>query len=259
MLTKDMVVELPSLPGVYFFRSRSGEILYIGKAKSLRKRVRSYLYQSRKRPYKIKRLVHHATQVDYKICVSELEALLLESRLIKHHQPPYNTALKTVLRSPFIKISVNDDFPKVELVFEEAPDGAQYFGPFSSIRWTRQALDVLHRIFPIRTCEGTIVPDPDFSPCFSYHLKRCPAPCAARIRREAYRAMIDDVVRLLRGEHHAVIEHLRAKRDDASAELRFEHAAVLQKRIEQIERVFVYLDVHRRHALKPEGDKRESF
>ena len=247
MLTKEMVVDLPSLPGVYFFRSRSGEILYIGKAKSLRKRVRSYLYNSKQNRWgKIKRLVRHATQINYQICASELEALLLESRLIKHHQPPYNTSLKSVRRSPFIKISINDDFPEVALVFKEESDTARYFGPYSSLRWTREVIEVLHRIFPIRTCEGIITPLPDFKPCFSYHLKRCQAPCAARVSRETYRAMINDVIRILEGKYHAVIKKLTIERDREAIALRFERAAALQRRIEQIERVFVYLDVHRR-------------
>ena len=164
MLTKEMVANLPSLPGVYFFLSRSGEILYIGKAKSLKKRVRSYLYNSKQNRWgKIKRLVQHATQIDYKICASEFEALLLESRLIKHHQPPYNTSLKSVRRSPFIKISTNEDFPKVTVVFKEEADGARYFGPYSSLRWTREVLEVLHQIFPIRTCEGSHHPAARFS------------------------------------------------------------------------------------------------
>ncbi len=247
MLTKDMIVALPSLPGVYFLRSRLGEILYIGKAKSLRKRVGSYLHNSQQNRWgKIKRLVRHAAQIDYEICASELEALLLESRLIKQHQPPYNISLKFVHRSPFIKISLNDDFPKVALVFNEESDGARYFGPFSSLRWTREAVEVLHRIFPIRTCEGTILPLPDFRPCFSYHVKRCHAPCAERVSRETYRAMISDVIHILEGKYRAIIKKLTIKRERAAIELHFERAAALQKRIEQIERVFVYLDVHRR-------------
>ncbi len=247
MLTKEMVANLPSLPGVYFFLSRSGEILYIGKAKSLKKRVRSYLYNSKQNRWgKIKRLVQHTTQIDYKICASEFEALLLESRLIKHHQPPYNTSQKFVRRSPFIKVTLNEDFPQVIVVFKEEADGARYFGPYSSLRWTREVLEVLYQIFPIRTCEGTITPLPDFRPCFSYHLKRCQAPCAAKVSRRVYRGMINDVVHILDGNYEAVIKKLTAARDREAIALRFERAAALQKRIEQIKRVFVYLDVHRR-------------
>ena len=190
--------------------------------------------------------MQHATQVEYQVCASELEALLLESRLIKHHQPPYNTSLKSVRRSPFIKISTNEDFPKVTIVFKEESDKARYFGPYSSLRWTREVIEVLHRIFPIRTCDGTITPLPDFKPCFSYHLKRCQAPCAAKVNRKAYRAMIRDVIRILDGKYKTVIKQLTMERNQEAIALRFERAAALQKRIEQIERVFVYLDVHRR-------------
>ena len=246
MLTKEMVADLPSLPGVYFFRNRSGEILYIGKAKSLKKRVRSYLYNSKQNRWgKIKRLVRHATQVEYQVCASELEALLLESRLIKHHQPPYNTSLKSVQRTPFIQVTLNEDFPRVAIVFKEETDKARYFGPYSSLRWTREVIGVLHRIFPIRTCDGAITPLPDFRPCFSYHLKRCQAPCAARVNRENYRTMINDVIHILEGKYHAVIKKLTIERDREAAALRFERAAALQRRIEQIKRVFIYLDVHR--------------
>lgn len=246
MLTKEMVADLPLLPGVYFFRGKSGNILYIGKAKLLRKRVQSYLYNSRHHPYKIKRLVRHATQVDYEVCASELEALLLESRLIKEHQPPYNTSLKSDPPSLFIRINLNDDFPRIDVVFEIAPDGARYWGPFSSRRWTEEVIEVLHRIFPIRNCEGTITPHPDFRPCFSYHINHCGAPCVGRVSRAAYRPMINDVVRLLDGEGQKVVDELSAKRDHAAVELKFERAAAIQKQIERLQQVFVYLQVHRR-------------
>lgn len=246
MLTKEMTANLPLLPGVYFFLSQSGNPLYIGKAKSLRKRVCSYLYNSRRHPHKIKQLVRYAMQIDYEVCGSELEAVLLESRRIKEYQPPYNSALKENRKDWFIRISMNEDFPRIELVFKIEPDGAQYVGPFSSRRWTAEVLQMIHQLFPIRTCEGQLQPNPDFRPCFSYHLSRCDAPCAARVSREVYRAMIDDAIRLINGEPHQVIEALTDKRNQAAEQLRFESAAALQRRIEQIERVFVYLDVHRR-------------
>ena len=246
MLTKEMVADFPSLPGVYFFRSRSGNILYIGKAKSLRKRVKSYLYNSKCHPYKIKRLVCHATQIDYEVCASELEALLLESRLIKAHQPPYNTSLKFNPPSLFIRIDHNDDFPKIDLVSEIASDGARYWGPFSSRRWTGEVIEILHRIFPIRTCEGIITPQPDFRPCFNYHVDRCGAPCGARVSREVYRTMINNVIRILDGEHQEVINELTTRRNRAAVELQFERAGSLQKQIIRIQKVFIYLQVHRK-------------
>jgi excinuclease ABC subunit C len=246
MLTKNMTTNLPALPGVYFFRDKYDKILYIGKSKSLRKRVRSYLGKPKKRATKIKRLVHHATKVDYEICESESEALLLESLLIKEHKPPYNSALKNGRKDWFVKTDLNDDFPRIELVSEIIPDGARYFGPFSSRKWTQEIIDILHQIFPIRTCEGTIHPRPDFRPCFSYDLKRCDAPCATRITREAYQTTIDDALRVLESNPQEVITSLISKRDKAATELRFERAAAIHKRIGQLKDVSVFLEVHRR-------------
>lgn len=247
MLTQEMIQNVPAQPGVYFFRGASGALLYIGKAKCLRKRVRSYLQKNRSRPAKIRRLVRWTTDVRYQVCRSEQEALFLESRLIKEHQPSYNAALKYGRKSWYIRIDVGEDFPRVEQVCEkEEADGARYFGPFSSRRWTAEAVDVFHRIFPIRTCEGAIQPSSAFRPCFSYHIKRCDAPCAGYISRAAYHAMITDVVGLLEGNYDAVFASLVAKRDNAAAELQFERAAVFQKQIQRIEKVFTFLDVHRR-------------
>lgn len=247
MLTQAMIQDVPSEPGVYFFRGASGKILYIGKAKCLRKRVRSYLHKNKSRPSKIKRLVRWTTDVRYQVCRSEQEALFLESRLIQEHQPSYNSAMKHGRKSWYIRIDVGEDFPLVEQVSEkEEVDGARYFGPFSSRRWTAEAVDVFHRIFPIRTCEGAITPCPAFRPCFSYHIKRCDAPCAGYVTHEAYHAMIADVVGLLEGHYDEVFASLVAKRDSATAELQFERAAVFQKQIQRIEKVFTFLDVHRK-------------
>lgn len=245
MLTKDMMTDLPSLPGVYFFRNPSKEILYIGKAKSLRKRVHSYLYNSKRRPYKIRRLVRHASGVDFEVCQSELEASLLEARLIKENQPPYNSALKEGWKSWFIKVDYSEDFPRLELTSERLEDAARYFGPFSGRKWTEDVINAVHHIFPVRICEETLTPDRDARPCLSHYLKRCDAPCAARISRESYRAMIKDVERLLDGEHEVVVKKMMHRRDSAATQLHFERAAILQKRIEYIQEAFVFLDVHR--------------
>jgi len=246
MLTQEMLQDVPSLPGVYFFHGASGKILYIGKAKCLRKRVRSYLHKTKRRPSKIKRLVRWTTDVQYQVCQSELEALFLESRLIKEHQPSYNTALKYGRKSWYIRVALTEDFPDVEQVSEIKPDTARYFGPFFSRRWTAEAIDIFHRIFPIRTCKGTINPHPEFHPCFRFHIKRCEAPCATYVTKEAYQATIADVVGLLEGNYAEVFTSLITKRDGAGAALQFERAAAFQKQIERIQNVFTFLDVYRK-------------
>ena len=246
MLTQEMLQDVPSLPGVYFFHGASGKILYIGKAKCLRKRVRSYLHKVKKRPTKIKRLVRWTTDVQYQVCRSELEALFLESRLIKEHQPSYNTALKYDRKSWYIRIDLSADFPAVEQVSEIQADTARYFGPFFSKRWTAEAIDVFHRIFPIRTCEGTINPRPGFRACFQYHIERCQAPCAAYVTKTTYQAMITDIVGLLDGNYSEVFTSLVNKREAAAAALQFERAAAFQKQLERIQKVFTFLDAYRK-------------
>lgn len=246
MLTQEMVADVPMEPGVYFFRGATGTILYIGKAKCLRKRVRSYLHKTKNRPSKIKRLIRWTTDVRYQVCRSEQEALFLESRLIQEYQPSYNTALKYGRTSWYIRIDVDEAFPRLDRVSETQPDGARYFGPLSSRRWTDEAIDVLQRIFPVRTCEGEITPIPGFRACFQYDLKRCDAPCAALITRERYGEMITDIVDLLDGEYEKVQTRLVSKRDSASEALQFERAAALHKQLQRIQKVFTFLDVHRR-------------
>jgi excinuclease ABC subunit C len=248
MLTPEMIADVPSDPGVYFFWGASGEILYIGKAKCLRKRVRSYLHKVKRRPNKIKRLIRWTTDVRYQVCRSEQEALFLESRLIQEYQPTYNTAMKYGRRFWYIRIDIGEDFPRLERVSETQPDGARYFGPLSSRRWTDEAIDVLQRIFPIRTCEGEITPIPGFRPCFQYELKRCDAPCAALVIRELYGEMITDIVNLLDGEYEKVQTSLVTRRDSASEVLQFERAAAFHKQLQRIQKVFTFLDVHRKVA-----------
>ena len=245
MLTQEIVAHVPSDPGVYFFRGVTGTILYIGKAKCLRKRVRSYLHKVKKRPTKIKRLIRWTTDVRYQICRSEQEALFLESRLIQKYQPTYNTAMKHGRQDWYIRIDVGEAFPRLERVSETQPDGARYFGPLSSRRWTDEAIDVLQRIFPVRTCEEEIIPMPGFRACFEYDLKRCNAPCAALITSKLYKETITDIVNLLDGEYEKVQESLVTKRDSASETLQFERAARLQKQLQRIQKVFTFLDVHR--------------
>ena len=247
MLTQEMIADVPMEPGVYFFRGATGTILYIGKAKYLRKRVRSYLHKTKNRPSKIKRLIRWTTDVRYQVCRSEQEALFLESRLIQEYQPTYNTALKYGRTSWYIRIDVGEAFPRLERVSDTQPeDGARYFGPLSSRRWTDEAIDVLQRIFPVRTCEGEITPIPGFRACFQYDLKRCDAPCAALITRERYGEVITDIVDLLDGEYEKVQMRLVSKRDSASEALEFERAAALHKQLQRIQKVFTFLDVHRR-------------
>ncbi len=250
-----MVQDIPTEPGVYFFYGASGKILYIGKAKCLRKRVRSYVHKVKKRRSKIKRLIRWTASVDYHVCQSEQEALFLEARLIKEHQPSYNSALKYGMQTCYIRINVAEDFPLLERVEKKYDDNARYFGPLSSRRWTDEAIDVLQRIFMVRTCQGIITPQEGSRTCLQYDMKRCYAPCAALITQELYSEMIMNIIHLLDGNYVRVQENLVSKRNAASALLQFERAAALQKQLLRLQKIFPFLDSHREHSNRKRVEK----
>jgi len=235
MLPKILIEYAPAKPGVYLFKNRNGRIIYIGKAKSLRVRLRSYT--NSKQRGKIKRLVRDTVKVDYVVCGSELEALLLESRLIKKHQPRCNVLLKKPRPRPFVKITFDEPFPCVLVDYEIQDDGAKYFGPFPSFKTAQKAIEIIQRLFPLRICERPIRPNPKIRPCLEYHLGRCLAPCAAKISEDDYQAVCQDMVLLVSGRNLTLLEDLVQMRDKATAELNFEQAARIQERIELIGRV----------------------
>ncbi|MFQ6042979.1 MAG: GIY-YIG nuclease family protein, partial [Candidatus Poribacteria bacterium] len=235
MLSKILIEDAPAKPGVYFFKNHNGRILYIGKAKSLKARLRSYTSSKQRR--KIKQLIRSTVTVDYAVCGSELEALLMESRLIKKHQPRYNVLLKKPRHRPFVKITFNEPFPRVLVDYEIHDDGAEYLGPFPGFNAAQKAVEIIQRLFPLRICERPIRPNPEIHPCLEYHLGRCSAPCASKINEADYRAVCQDVVRLVSGRHIEMLENLVRMRDEAATELNFERAARIQERIELIGRI----------------------
>ena len=236
MLSKEIIKSLPDKPGVYFFKSRSSEILYIGKAKSLRNRVRSYTHPSYRHSKRTRQMVRRIRGVDYVVCGSELEALLLESRLIKEHLPEYNIMQRKLRNYPFVKITVNEDFPRVLVVWEIEPDRAKYLGPFA--RWfdARESVELLSKIFPVRKCNGEIVPGMH-KPCLNYHIKCCLGPCAGMVSRSDYRKMITSIIRLLSGQHEKAIRDMVQEMSFAASNLQFEKAARLRDQISGIREV----------------------
>ncbi|MBM3237708.1 hypothetical protein FJZ31_15575 [Candidatus Poribacteria bacterium] len=235
MLPGFLIENVPAKPGVYFFQNRNGRILYIGKAKSLKARLRSYTNSKQRR--KVKQLVHSTVKVDYVVCGSELEALLLESRLIKKHQPKYNVLLKEARPRPFVKMTFDEPFPRLLVDYEIQDDGAKYFGPFPGSKTAQKAIEIIQRLFPLRVCERPIRPNPAIRPCLEYHLGRCSAPCAGKINATDYQAVCQKVIRLVSGRHLELLENLVRRRDKAAAELNFEQAARIQERIELIGRI----------------------
>lgn len=227
---------LPARPGVYLFKNARGEILYVGKAVSLRQRVRSYFQNSADLSPRTRRMVQEIADLDFIVTDSELEALILEANLIKRHRPKYNVRLKDDKRYPYIRISVQDPYPRVTITRRIENDGARYFGPYTSATAVYQMLDELRRIFPYLTCDRTITGQ-DRRACLYYDLKRCLGPCIGAVSQAEYRAMIDGLVRFLEGHTEEVVRDLESRMWAAAEALQFERAAQLRDRLRAIRQV----------------------
>lgn len=228
---------LPTKPGVYLMKSKAGEIIYVGKAVNLRNRVRSYFQQSRHQSPKTRVLVEHIADLDYIITDTEIEALILENNLIKQHSPWFNVRLKDDKTYPYIKVTVNEDFPRVLLVRKRLNDGARYYGPYTNVSAVRSTIKVLRKLFQIRTCNKNIKEGQRDRPCLNYHIGRCAGPCAGLISREDYRVIVDEVCLFLEGRHERLIPSLREKMLEASQSLNFELAARIRDRIKALEQI----------------------
>jgi excinuclease ABC subunit C len=230
------VAQFPAKPGVYIMRDSAGHIIYVGKAVNLRSRVRSYFQNGAGHTPKTQRLVSHVADVEFIITSSELEALILEATLIKKHKPHYNVRLKDEKRYPFIKVHMEEDFPRVSTVRRVANDGGRYFGPYTSSWAMRETLDLLRRIFPYRTCDEEINGRRQRA-CLYYHIGRCPGPCIGACTKEEYRESVERLCRFLEGKANDIIVEMRQRMAQAAAEMRFEKAAALRDQVDALERV----------------------
>ncbi len=222
---------LPAKPGVYLFKDTRGEPIYIGKAKSLRPRVRSYFQQGRGDRVTIRGLAERVDDIEVIVTRSEVEALHLEQNLIKRHRPAYNIRLRDDKSFPYIAVTVEDDFPRVMFTRERHRRGVAYFGPYANAKKVRETLDVLNRVFPYRPCEGPKPGRHSGIPCLDYHIDRCLAPCVGYISQEDYRLIIDQVIEFLSGETRPVLRDLERKMQEAAADERFEEAARYRNRL----------------------------
>ena len=227
---------LPTKPGVYIMKAADGAILYVGKAINLRARVRSYFHTSAGHSPKIDRLVAHIAHVDFIVTASELEALILESNLIKRHRPKYNVRLKDDKRYPYIKVTWQEDFPKVLIVRRMEQDSARYFGPFTASWAVQQTLHTLRRVFPYLTCNRTITGQ-DERACLYLDLGLCLGPCIGAVDKEKYRAMIDGLCRFLEGKSDQIVADLEAQMQTAAEAWDFEQAAAYRDQLAAIQRV----------------------
>ena len=236
MTLQDKLDRVPDRPGVYQFKDAKGQIIYIGKAASLRTRVRSYFQESRVRDPKTDVLVRQIRDLDYLVTDNELEALILESNLVKKHRPRYNVVLRDDKHYPFLKLTTNEEFPRLVVARRVAKDGATYFGPFYPATAMRETLRLVRQLFPLRTCRITIDGKAE-RPCIQYYIHRCKAPCTGWESREGYRRTVEDVKRFLEGKEDDLAKALTREMEDAAAELKFERAAVLRDQIQALHQV----------------------
>ena len=227
---------VPPKPGVYLMRDRENRVIYVGKAILLRNRVRSYFQKSASHTPKTCRLVAEVADLEWIVTDSELEALILECELIKRYRPRYNVRFKDDKRYPYIKISIEEDFPRVYVVRTMARDGARYFGPFTSAHTVHESLETLRRLFPYRTCNRDITGE-DRRACLYYDIKRCLGPCIGAVGREEYRAMIERVCLFLEGKQEEIVKALRGDMQAQAEALKFERAATLRDQIVTISRI----------------------
>jgi excinuclease ABC subunit C len=231
---REQLSALPGGPGVYLFRSANDDVLYVGKAKSLRSRVRSYFNRGGDGRVGIARLVERIHRIEVVVTSTEAEALHLEQNLVKRHRPAFNVRLRDDKSFPYIAVTVSDEYPRVMFTRERHRRGTVYFGPYANAKKVRETLDVLNRAFQFRPCEGPKPGRHSGVPCLDYHLERCRAPCIAAVSREDYRALIDGVVGFLSGDTRPIVTELEQAMRAASSEERYEDAARYRNRLMSI-------------------------
>lgn len=230
--------KLPGKPGVYLMHDEKDAIIYVGKAISLKNRVRQYFQSSRNKGAKIEQMVTHISRFEYIVTDSELEALVLECNLIKEHRPKYNTMLMDDKSYPFIKVTVNEPFPRVMLARQMKKDKAKYFGPYTSAGAVKDTIELIRKLYHIRSCNRSLPKDIGKErPCLNYHIHQCQAPCQGYISQEEYRKSIDEVVRFLNGHYDLVLKELEEKMMTASDSLEFEKAIEYRELLTSVQKV----------------------
>ncbi len=230
--------KLPSQPGVYIMHDAKDEIIYVGKAISLKNRVRQYFQDSRKKTAKIQQMVSHIARFEYIVTDSELEALVLECNLIKEHQPRYNTMLKDDKAYPYIRVTVGEDFPRVQFAHTMKKDKSRYFGPYTSAGAVKDTIDLIHKLYRVRTCNRILPRDTGKDrPCLNYHIKQCDAPCQGYISKEAYGENIRQVLEFLNGHYDLLLKKLEKQMMEAAEQMEYEKAAEYRDLLASVKKV----------------------
>ena len=230
--------KLPGKPGVYLMHDETDKIIYVGKAISLKNRVRQYFQSSRNKGAKIEQMVTHISRFEYIVTDSELEALVLECNLIKEHRPKYNTMLMDDKAYPFIKVTVQEPFPRVMLARRVQKDKAKYFGPYTSAGAVKDTIELIRKLYFIRSCNRRLPKDIGKErPCLNYHIHQCKAPCQGYISKEEYRKSVEEVLHFLNGNYDPILEKLKAQMEEASEALEFERAIEYRELINSVQKI----------------------
>ena len=229
--------QLPAEPGVYLMKDKFDNIIYVGKAKILKNRVRQYFQSSKNHSSKVKSMVKNIDKFEYIITDSELEALILECNLIKQYRPKYNVLLRDDKTYPYIKVTVNEDFPRIMKVRRVLKDKAKYFGPYTNTTAVNDTLDIIKNIYPIRTCNIDIerAIKTNMRPCLNLHIKRCVGPCTGNVTKEEYNKMIEEIILFLSGKEEKLIDILKEKMNKCAMDFNFEEAAIYRDKIKSLE------------------------
>ena len=229
--------QLPAEPGVYLMKDKFDNIIYVGKAKILKNRVRQYFQSSKNHSSKVKSMVKNIDKFEYIITDSELEALILECNLIKKYKPKYNVLLRDDKTYPYIKVTTNEDFPRVLKVRKVIKDKAKYFGPYTNTTAVNDTLDIIKNIYPIRTCNIDIerAIKTNMRHCLNLHIKRCVGPCTGNVTKEEYNKMIEEIILFLSGKEEKLIDILKEKMNKCAMDFNFEEAAIYRDKIKSLE------------------------
>lgn len=265
---KKLLKDIPSQAGVYYMKNKDDEIIYIGKAKNLSYRVRSYFYHNISHTGKIKRMIREVRNVEFETTGSELSALILESRLIKKYKPKYNSATKRYSRFPFIKIDLQNDYPKIVKTYEVKLDGARYYGPFKSSFTVNSLLERINKTFKIRKCEDRkLAPDKNRSSCMYYEIKQCNAPCNFTQSIKSYNSEVKSAIEFLEAEtSSSAIKELEIQMSELADELKYEEASYVRDKINDLKRVILNMELTaseinlKNFVIKcSEGSKEDSY
>ncbi len=230
---RENLKKLPDSPGVYMHKDRLGQVIYVGKAISLRNRVRQYFQSSANQNPKVRAMVSHIAEFEYIKCQTEMEALILECNLIKKYAPKYNVLLRDDKTYPYIKVTMQEDFPRVVKTRQIKKDGGRYFGPYSDAGAVNNTIDLLNKIYSLKRCSAVRFPE-GHRPCLNYHINDCRGICSGKADRDEYMECIESVLEFLGGKQKKILDYLEKKMTDAAECMNFEEAAVYRDYISAV-------------------------